>query len=85
MPGVTGNFSETADAYLGLATHQEIGSQLWDGETPDSNPGLKDNSLAQYHWATMLPMPGATSLYPAPAAANIGWVADGQDLLTLVV
>jgi hypothetical protein len=27
-----------------VATHQEIGSQLWAGETPDSNPGLQDNS-----------------------------------------
>jgi hypothetical protein len=23
-----------------VATHQEIGSQLWAGETPDSNPGV---------------------------------------------
>jgi hypothetical protein len=29
-----------------VATHQEIGSQLWAGETPDSNLGLQDNSLA---------------------------------------
>jgi hypothetical protein len=29
-----------------VATPQEIGSQLWAGETPDSNPGLQDNSLA---------------------------------------
>jgi hypothetical protein len=32
-----------------VATHQEIGSQLWAGETPDSNAGLQDNSLARYH------------------------------------
>jgi hypothetical protein len=32
-----------------VATHQENGSQLWAGETPDLNPGLKDNSLARYH------------------------------------
>jgi hypothetical protein len=32
-----------------VATHQEIGSQLWAGETPNSNPGLQDNSLAHYH------------------------------------
>ncbi len=30
-----------------VATHQEIGSQLLGGETPDSNPGLQDNSLAR--------------------------------------
>ncbi len=34
---------------------QEIGSQLWAGETPDSNPGLQDNSLVRYHWATTPP------------------------------
>ncbi len=38
-----------------VATHQEIGSQLWAGETPDSNPGLQDNSLARYYWATTPP------------------------------
>ncbi len=38
-----------------VAPHQEIGSQLWAGEMPDSNPGLQDNSLARYHWATMPP------------------------------
>ncbi len=38
-----------------VATHQEIGSQLWAGETPYSNPGLQDNSLARYHWATTPP------------------------------
>jgi hypothetical protein len=27
-----------------VATHQTIGSQLWAGEMPDSNPGLQDNS-----------------------------------------
>jgi hypothetical protein len=32
-----------------VTTYQEIGSQLWAGETPDSNPGLQDNSLAHYH------------------------------------
>jgi hypothetical protein len=32
-----------------VATHQEIGSQLWAGETPDLNPGLQDNSLARVH------------------------------------
>jgi hypothetical protein len=32
-----------------VATHQEIDRQLWAGETPDSNPGLQDNSLARYH------------------------------------
>jgi hypothetical protein len=32
-----------------VATHQEIGSQLWAGETPDLNPGLQDNSLVHYH------------------------------------
>jgi hypothetical protein len=32
-----------------VATHQEIGSQLWAGETPDSNLGLQDNSLEHYH------------------------------------
>jgi hypothetical protein len=32
-----------------VATHQENGSQLWAGETPDLNPGLKDNSMARYH------------------------------------
>jgi hypothetical protein len=35
-----------------VATHQEIGSQLWAGETLDSNPGLQDNSLVRYHWAS---------------------------------
>ncbi len=30
-----------------VATHQEIGSQLWAGETLDSNPGLQDNSLVR--------------------------------------
>ncbi len=29
-----------------VATHQKIGSQLWAGETPDSNPGLQDISQA---------------------------------------
>jgi hypothetical protein len=38
-----------------VATHQEISSQLWAGETLDSNPGLQDNSLARYHWATTPP------------------------------
>ncbi len=32
-----------------VATHQKIGSQLWAGETPDSNPGLQDNSQAHCH------------------------------------
>jgi hypothetical protein len=32
-----------------VATHQEIGSQLWAGETPDLNLGLQDNSLVCYH------------------------------------
>jgi hypothetical protein len=32
-----------------VATHREIGSQLWAGETPDSNSGLQDNSLVRYH------------------------------------
>jgi hypothetical protein len=32
-----------------VASHQEIGSQLWAGEMLDSNPGLQDNSLARYH------------------------------------
>jgi hypothetical protein len=36
-----------------VTTHQETGIQLWAGETPDSNPGLQDNSLARYHLATM--------------------------------
>jgi hypothetical protein len=31
-----------------VATHQEIGSQLWAGKTPDWNP-LHENSLACYH------------------------------------
>jgi hypothetical protein len=35
-----------------VATHQEIGSQLWAG-APDLNQGLQDNSLVRYHWATM--------------------------------
>ncbi len=30
--------------------------QLLAGETPDSNPGLQDNSLAHYHWVTMPPL-----------------------------
>ncbi len=38
-----------------VATHQEDGSQLWAGETPDLNSGLLDNSLVRYHWATMPP------------------------------
>ncbi len=38
-----------------VATHQEIGKQLWAGEMPDSNPGLEDNNLARYHWATTPP------------------------------
>ncbi len=38
-----------------VAIHEESGSQLWAGETPDSNPGLQDNSLAHYHWATLPP------------------------------
>ncbi len=38
-----------------VATHQEIGSQLWAGETPDLKMGLQDNSLAGDHWATMPP------------------------------
>jgi hypothetical protein len=37
------------------ATHQEMSRELWAGETPDSNPGLQDNSLARCHWATMPP------------------------------
>jgi hypothetical protein len=32
-----------------VATHQEIGSQLWAGQMPDSNLGLQDDSLAHYH------------------------------------
>jgi hypothetical protein len=32
-----------------VATHQEIGNQLWAGETPDSNLGLQEKSLARYH------------------------------------
>jgi hypothetical protein len=32
-----------------VATHQTIGSQLWAGETPDSNPGPQDNSQVRYH------------------------------------
>ncbi len=32
-----------------VATHYEIGSQLWAGETPDSDPGLQDNNLVRYH------------------------------------
>ncbi len=32
-----------------VATHQEIDRQLWAGGTPDSNPGLQDNSLVRYH------------------------------------
>ncbi len=32
-----------------VATHQKIGSQLWAGETPDSNPRLQDNSQVRYH------------------------------------
>jgi hypothetical protein len=39
-----------------VATHQKIGSQLWAWETPDSNPGLQDNSQAHYHWATTPPI-----------------------------
>ncbi len=35
-----------------VATHQKLGGQLWTGEMPDSNPGLQDNSLVHYHWAT---------------------------------
>jgi hypothetical protein len=31
-----------------VATHQEIGSQLWAGETSDSNSELQDNSLVRY-------------------------------------
>ncbi len=27
-----------------VATHQEIGNQLWDGEMPDSNLGLQDSN-----------------------------------------
>ncbi len=38
-----------------MATHQEMVNQLWAGETPDPNPGLRDNSLAHYHWATTPP------------------------------
>ncbi len=38
-----------------VATHQTIGSQLWAGEMPDSNPGLQENSQERYHWATMPP------------------------------
>jgi hypothetical protein len=32
-----------------VATPQMISSQLWAGETPDSNPELQDNSQARYH------------------------------------
>ncbi len=32
-----------------VATHQKIGTQLWAGEIPDSNPGLHGNSLVRYH------------------------------------
>ncbi len=39
-----------------VATHQEIGSQLWAGETLDSNQGLQDNSLVRYYWATTPPL-----------------------------
>ncbi len=38
-----------------VATHQEMSRELWAGETPDSNPGLQDNSLARCHRATMPP------------------------------
>ncbi len=38
-----------------VATHQKIGSQLWAGEMLDLNPGLKNNSQACYHWATIPP------------------------------
>jgi hypothetical protein len=31
-----------------VAAHQEVGSQLWAGETPDLNSGLLDNSLVRY-------------------------------------
>jgi hypothetical protein len=41
--------TEVSQVLSQVATHQEIGSQLWAGETPDSNPGLQDNSLVQYH------------------------------------
>ncbi len=47
-----------------VATHQEMGNQLWAGETPDSNPGLQDKSLAHYHWAT-------TSLYTTCRSSSI--------------
>ncbi len=40
-----------------LEHHQKIGSQLWAGESPDSNPGLQDNSQERYHQATTPPMP----------------------------
>ncbi len=49
-----------------VATNQKIGSQLWAGETPDSNPGLQDISLVCYHWATMPPkatMPPSQCIY----------------------
>jgi hypothetical protein len=32
-----------------VATHQEICSQLWAGETRKSNQGLQDTILAHYH------------------------------------
>jgi hypothetical protein len=32
-----------------VATHQKMGNQLWAGKTPDSNPGLQDNSQVHYH------------------------------------
>ncbi len=44
-----------------VATHLEIGSQLWAGDTLDSNPGLQDNSLARYHWATTPPSGGVVT------------------------
>ncbi len=39
----------------------EISSQLWAGETPNSNPGLQDNSLVRNHWATTPPYHWATT------------------------
>ncbi len=56
-----------------VATHQEIGSQLWAGEMPDSNPGLSGAlPLSHYAsgWAIMPPdwatMPPNWAIMPSP-------------------
>ncbi len=41
-----------AEFHPQVATHLEIGSQLWAGETPDLNPGQQSGALPLSHHAS---------------------------------